>query len=150
MRRFLLTSMLLLTVPAAALAQATPTPNDPTAVVRDYVSAQNRGDIDRMLALVADQLELRTGLTTARISESTSSENKAQLRARFNQMNERFPQARSEILELMTQGGVVITKERMDGLPGGVSDTGIAMYRVRNGKIESIWLVSSAAAAGDR
>ena len=121
---------------------------EPTAVVREYVAAQNRGDIERMLALVADRVEMRTGLSLPTMTQSTISENKTQLRRRFAQIARQAPQARTEITEVMTQGGVVITKERMTRLPDGTG-SGIALYNVRAGKIESIWLISAEASGGN-
>jgi hypothetical protein len=150
MRRFMLAPLLVLATPPMLLAQATSTPTDPVAVVREYIAAQNRGDVDRMLTLVGDPVEIRAGLTTAVLTSSALSENRMQLRTRFTRMIEGCPGAHSEILEVLTEGSVVVVKERMTGLPGGVSATGLTMYRVRNGKIESMWVVSSSSSAGDK
>jgi hypothetical protein len=81
-----------------------------------------------------DQVEMWAGLTSAQIGQSTRSENRVQFRVRSRQIVGRFPQAPSEILEGVAQGALLITKERMNGLPDGASDPGIAMYRVRNAK----------------
>jgi hypothetical protein len=148
MSRLLIGTLVLLTAPATVMAQRSGQA-DPGAVVRDYIAAQNRGDIDRLLSFFADQVEIRVGLTTAELTRTAMSENQAQLRARFAQIIRNFPSARSEVLESISDGSVVMTKERTTGLRAGGSDMGLAVYRVRNGKIEAMWVVSSAAASGD-
>lgn len=133
---------LLLVVAAAGFGSAPPSnPADPVGVVREYIAAQNRHDIDRMLSLLADQVEFRVGLSKAALT--SSSENHSQLRTRFTRIVEALPNARFEVLEVISDGSVVMTRERTTGLPGGGSDTGLAMYRVRDGRIETLWVVSS-------
>lgn len=148
MHRGVVGLLLTLAAPVAASAQAQDSAN-PVAIVREYIAAQNRGDVDRMLSLLADRVEIRFGLTDARLASSASSENQGELRQRFTRIVQGFPGARSEILEVISDGSVVMTKERTSGLPGGGSDTGLAMYRVQNGKIHTLWAVSSNAAAGN-
>jgi hypothetical protein len=136
--------------PSATLAQVTSSTTDPITVVREYIGAQNRGDVDKMLSLLAEQVEIRVGLTNATLATSALSENQAQLRTRFTRIVQNFPSARSEVLEVISEGSVVMTKERTTGLPGDCTDTGLAMYKVRNGRIEAMWVVSSSGASGDR
>lgn len=149
MCRLLLSSLLVLGAPCPAVAQAS-IPTDPVGVVREYIAAQNRGDVDRMLSLLADQVEIRVGLTNAELTSRALSENQSQLRVRFTRILQGVPNARTEVLELISDGSVVITKERTTGLPGDISDTGLAIYRVRKGKIDTLWAVSSSLSAGDR
>lgn len=140
MHRVLLDLLLVVAATGPGFAQAS-NPLDPVGVVREYIAAQNRHDIDRMLSLLADQVEFRIGFSKATLT--SASENHAQLRTRFTRMAENLPNARTEVLELISDGSVIMTKERTTGLPGGGSDTGLAMYRVRDGKIETLWVVSS-------
>jgi|WetSurMetagenome_2_1015567.scaffolds.fasta_scaffold1412686_1 hypothetical protein len=140
MHRVLLSLLLIVATTGAGFAQASD-PLDPVDVVREYIAAQNRHNIDRMLSLLADQVEFRSGLSKATLT--SASENHAQLRTRFARIAEHLPNARTEVLELISDGSVVMTKERTTGLSGGGSDTGLAMYRVRDGKIETLWVVSS-------
>ena len=148
MHRGVVGLLLTLAAPVAASAQAQDSAN-PVAIVREYIAAQNRGDVDRMLSLLADRVEIRVGLTNARLASSALSENQTELRARFTRVVQGFPGARSEILEAISDGSVVMTKERTSGLPAGNSESGLAMYRVQNGKIHMLWAVSSSAAAGN-
>jgi hypothetical protein len=148
-RHFLVASIILLTGPVRVLAQLPLTPAEPVTVVREYIAAQNRGDIDRMMSLLADQVVLRTGFVPGAAPETTRTQSNAELRNQFTQMLQRLPGARSEILEVITEGVVVITRERTTGLPNGGSDTGLAIYQVRNGKIDNLWIVSSRAVAAN-
>jgi hypothetical protein len=141
MRRLLLSSMLVL-APIPALAQASIS-TDPVGVVREYIAAQNRGDVDRMLSFFADQVQIRFGLTNAEVTSSAVSENQSQLRLRFTRIVQSVPKAQFEVLQIISDGSVVITKERTTGLPGDLSETGLAVYRVRNGKIEMLWIFSA-------
>ena len=52
------------------------------------------------------------------------------------------PDARFEILEVISDDSVVMTKLRITGIPESKSVIDLAMYVVRNGKIESLWVVS--------
>ena len=140
MHRVLLGLLLVVAATGPGFAQVS-NPLDPVGVVPEYITAQNRHDIDRMLSLLADQVEFRIGLSKATLA--SASENHAQLRTRFTRIAENLPNARTEVLELISDGSVIMTKERTTGLPGGGSDTGLAMYRVRDGKIETLWVVSS-------
>jgi hypothetical protein len=103
-----------------------------------------------MLSLLADQVEIRVGLTNAELISRALSENQSQLRVRFTRILQGLPNARTEVLELISDGSVVITKERTTGLLGDISDTALAIYRVRHGKIDTLWAVSSSLSAGDR
>jgi hypothetical protein len=149
MRRLPLFLVVIAASPLTASAQVASSPTDPLNVVREYIAAQNRHDVDRMLSLVADPLEIRTGLTNASLTNALS-EDRSHLRERLARIVAGFPDTHTDVLEVMTEGGVVVTRERTTGLPGNRSDTGLAMYRVRNGRIESFWIVSSNTAAGDR
>jgi hypothetical protein len=148
MSRFLIGFLMVLAAPAIVVAQA-PAQADSRAVVRGYIDAQNQRNVDRILSFFADQVEIRVGLTTAELTRSAMSENRTQLRTRFAQIIQNFPNARWEVLEVISDGSVAMTKERATGLGDG-TDTGLAMYRVRNGKIEAMWVVSSSATSGDR
>jgi hypothetical protein len=96
-----------------------------------------------MLTLVADPAEIHFGLSNPSPTGGVASENHSQLRARFTRIVKSLPNARTEVLEVISNGSVVVTKEHTTGLPGDGSDTGVAMYRVRSGKIDLLWLVSS-------
>jgi hypothetical protein len=150
MHRLLLTAFVVLGASNLAFAQVKSIPTEPVAVVREYIAAQNRGDINRMLSFLADRVEIRVGVTDAAVKSSAVAENPSQLRVRFSRIAQTVPNARTEVLELMSDGSLVITKERTTGLPGNSSDTGLAMYRVHNGKIDTLWALSSSSSSGDR
>jgi hypothetical protein len=149
MRHLPLCLLVIAASPFTAPAQVVTRAADPQTVVREYIAAQNRHDVDRMLSLVADPLEIRTGLSNASLANALS-EDQSHLRERFARIVASFPGAHTDVLEVMTEGGVVVTRERTTGLPGNRSDTGLAMYRVQNGRIVSFWIVSSTTTAGDR
>ena len=89
MHRVLLGLLLVVAATGPGFAQAS-NPLDPVGVVREeYITAQNRHDIDRMLSLLADQVEFRIGLSKATLA--SASENHAQLRTRFTRIAENLP-----------------------------------------------------------
>ncbi len=139
MLHLLLGALLVAGNAAAALAQVASVPTDPVGVVKEYIAAQNRHDVDRMLSLLADRVEIRIGLGAT----PSTSDTQSQMRERLTRIAQLAPNARTEVLDLITDGPVVMTRERTTGLADGGTETGLAIYRVRNGKIGILWVVSS-------
>ena len=113
---------------------------DPVAVVRAYVDDQNERDLNGMLRLVADTIEVREGLPNGPKVVAGGKQSREQFRAQIQKAFQSAPNARFEIVEVLAEGSIVVTKERATGLPSE-NGIGVAVYRVRQGRIDLLWLI---------
>ncbi|HET6432691.1 nuclear transport factor 2 family protein [Dyella sp.] len=134
LRRVLFT--VLACVPLAATAAACGSgATEPDAVVMAQHHAYAAHDLDAFTACYADQVVV-TDLTGQRPDVVGI----AALRKLYGALFQRMPaQFHSEYLGKLVNGNVVVVSERLVGVPGGKSPTGIAMFQVREGKIDHVW-----------
>jgi hypothetical protein len=120
-------------------------PHTPEAdVVSEYLAALSARDVDRVLATLADTLELHLegsdGRGGANLLEVTP-----QLRLRYSGLFERFPGARYELVDLISERELVVAKELVT--IRGIGMVRITTYRVEGGRIRRLWVFASAAPA---
>jgi hypothetical protein len=119
-------------------AQATPESD----VVSEYLAALSARDVERVLATLADTLELHLegseGRGAANLLEVTP-----QLRLRYTGLFEWYPGARYELLDLIGEGELVMAKELVT--IRGIGMVRLTTYRVEAGRIRRLWIFWSAA-----
>ena len=108
------------------------------ALIRQYVAAFNAHDIAAMLALATDDISW-VRVTGDRVSVATTG--KEALEKAMSTYFENTPSARSEIEALMTAGVLVTVRERAHwtGKNGPKSQMALAVYQVKEGKINRVW-----------
>jgi len=103
--------------------------------VQRQLDAYNRHDLEAFLATYAptvrvydhpDQLQY-TGV--------------AQMRKVYGDFFSAAPKVRATVLKRITQGNHVIDHEHVSGLPDGTEIQAVAIYEVRNGRIETVWFI---------
>jgi hypothetical protein len=53
------------------------------------------------------------------------------------------PQSHFTVLSQIVSGSLVVSREEASGLPGGVREVGLAMYRVVQGRIVALWILNT-------
>ena len=118
---------------------STSVPDDPEKVVQRQLEAYNAHDLDGLLATYAadaQQFEHPSTLLASGL---------AQLRERFA-IRFQEPNLHAALIKRIVMGDLVIDHERVSRTfaegPGQIEL--VAMYRVRQGKIETAWFISGA------
>jgi hypothetical protein len=135
-------TILVLALLCSTAAHAQSRETDPLSVVRENVAAQSAHDLDRFLATFADTIEYHIQKTSP-VRDSVNVVLHHELRSGYEQAFKDLPNMRFEILDAMVSGPLVVTTERVTGFPGYASLTGVAVYRVRNGRIDALWTFST-------
>lgn len=108
---------------------------DPDAVVMAQHSAYAAHDLDAFAACYADDVVI-TDLSGQR----PEVEGMAALRELYGSLFKRMPAGfHSEYLGKLVNGSMVVVNERSIGAKSGKSPSGIAMFQVRQGKIDHVW-----------
>jgi predicted ester cyclase len=105
-------------------------------VVQQYVSAQNAHDYNKMGTLVADSIETGTLFADHGVPAKTSKESRSQHLAQVTRVMTRFPRIRFEIISILSEGNIVVTRELFSGGSEAGSEIGVSLYRVNGGKID--------------
>ena len=122
--------------------------SDPVVVVRQYVAAQNEHDLGAMLTLLADPVDLHVGFPDAQGPVVALHLSGEQRRAQFEKAFQSQPSVRFQIVDILTEGAVVVTRERASGLPPETAAVGLCVYRVRGGRIDYMWVIPPVALSG--
>lgn len=137
--KHLLTALLLF---AAAACQGVspnlaPTPAESSAarVVDSSVEAYNRHDLDAYAALFANNA--RVYLHPSDVITSGTQ----QLRARYRDQWRDNPRLRVQVASRMVQGNYVVDHQHSVGWADGQDVRVVAIYEVRNGRIQNLWFV---------
>lgn len=109
----------------------------PAQVVQRQLNAYNERDIDRFADTYGDDVIIGDLLPTGPVERMRG---KAALRARWGDMFERTPELHCRLMNRISNGETVIDHELVTGRSGGVVRA-VAIYRVQNGKIVSVWFV---------
>lgn len=140
----LLVSLLLLAAPGNA-AEPSTAPED---VVRRYVQAWNDDALDTFLGQTAPNA--RTYRPSADpnvlIGELTpGSGDPVRRRATYQALFARQPRVRVDIIETMQHDDLVVSRERITGLPDGRTGEELTIYQVRDGLIRNVWHIRRSA-----
>lgn len=142
----------ILSVVVLFLAACAPAPRPSTAprapaavpslaeqVVQTQVEAFNRGDIDAFLATYAPDLKMYSH-PSQKLRMSGLEQARQRYAAQFAAAA-KFPNSGVEIRTRIVQGNFVIDHEVFTGLPDGKEFSVVAIYEVREGKIQNVWFI---------
>lgn len=136
----MLVALLLLTAAGCQTMGGAPATSGPASspaaqVVDAQVEAYNRHDLTAFLRLYAPNaaLYLHPSEVVTRGAE--------QLRARYRDQWRDNPNLRVEVESRMVQGNYVIDHEHSVGWADGQDVRVVAIYEVRNGRIQNVWFI---------
>ena len=99
------------------------------------VEAYNRRDLDAFMATYAPDLALYAH------PDRPLTSGQEQARREYGTMFENVPNLHVEIANRIVQGSFVIDHEVVTGLPDGKEVRAVAIYEVREGKIQNVWFI---------
>ena len=112
---------------------ATPPVSEPEKIVHEQVEAYNRHDVDAFLKTYSSEIKLYE------FPDKELSSGLDAMRKTYGKLFEREPDRKAKIVRRIVQGDYVIDHEEVSG--GGRKFTAVAIYRVKDGKIEAVWFV---------
>lgn len=121
--------------PPSVSRSTTATPSVEEQVVQAQVEAYNRRDLEGFLATYAPDARLYTHPDQLRRSGVD------QMRQAYGRLFASSPQLHARITQRIVQGNYVIDHEHVTGLPNGAENSAVAIYEVRNGKIQNVWFI---------
>ena len=121
----------LTTLVSASSGVAAPV-RDPEAVVRAYADAATRHDLEALLALYAPDVR------KYRFPGSFASQGLEHNREVYIRTFAENPNLKVEILQMITLGDKVVSRDRVTDLAGGRVAEEINVYQVENGHISNI------------
>ena len=104
-------------------------------IVQSQVEAYNRHDLEAFLATYAEDVALYTHPGKLDLSGIGA------MRESYGELFETYPELRVEITTRIVQGRFVIDQEIVEGIPGAGDITAVAIYEVRDGKIQNVWFI---------
>jgi len=105
------------------------------AVVQTQLDAYNKGDIDAFVATYADDIKLY------RHPDVLTGSGIDQLRKSYGPFFAKNKNLKAEISHRIIQGNFVIDHERVSGLSDGSEIRAVAIYEVKDGKIQNVWFI---------
>lgn len=110
-------------------------PAEPERVVEQQLEAYNRGDIAAFAATYADDVRIYD------FPDQLRFEGIEELRKRYGTRFAANPNLHATITKRIVQGRYVIDHEHVRGLADGSEIFAIALYEIRNGKIQNVWFI---------
>ncbi len=104
-------------------------------VVQTQLEAYNRRDIDAFAATYAADVKIYDHPAELMMSGVDK------LRENYGRFFASAPNLRATVTQRIVQGEYVIDYETVTGLPDGVPMRAVAVYQVRNGRIQNIWFI---------
>lgn len=120
------------------LATADIVRESPAQIVQRQLNAYNERDLDRFAACYADDVVVGT-LGPEGPAEWMRGKDK--LRARWGERFASSPELHCRIENRIVKGDTVIDHEFVTGVPGRDATHAVVVYRVKDGRIVSVWLV---------
>ena len=105
------------------------------AVVQAQLVAYNRRDVDAFVDSYAEDVRIYDHPDRLRIS------GRARLREEYAGFFAETPDLHAAVPNRIVQGEYVIDHETVTGLPNGASIQAVAIYQVRDGKIQNVWFL---------
>lgn len=132
-----LVPLLLLCACAAPPRPAAPAaaPSAAEAVVQAQLEAYNRHDVDAFAATYAPDVRIYNHPAELQVSGID------QLRQTYAEFFASAPNVHATVTTRIVQGDHVIDHETAAGLPGGEVIRAVAIYQVKNGKIQNVWFI---------
>lgn len=119
----------------APTATVTAEPSIAEQVVQRQLEAYNAHDIDAFLATYADDVKMYQHPDTLVTSGLE------QARETYTRLFTSQPNIHAAIASRIVQGDYVIDHEVVTGFPGGREFRAVAIYQVKNGKIQNVWFL---------
>ena len=107
----------------------------PEHVVQAQLEAYNRRDVDAFVATYADDVRIWNHPDELQLSGSGA------LRKSYGEFFAGAPNLRATVTRRIVQGDYVIDHEHVTGLPDGGEVRAVAIYEVRDGKIQGVWFI---------
>lgn len=136
MKRLVLLSTLPMALALGAPAAAATALSDPEAVVRAYADAATRHDLEGLLALYAPDIR------KYRFPGEFASQGVDHNREVYIRNFAANPNLKVQILQTITVGDKVVSRDRVTDLAGGKTSEEITIYQVREGHITDIEYVA--------
>jgi len=116
------------------------TPNEiiaktPGQLIQQQVNAYNAGDIDNFMETFHPEIKVYNYPNDLRF------DNKADKRAAYKQLFDKYPNNHAEIVERMTIGNFVIDKEKVTGRGDAQPRYVIALYEIKDGLIYRVYFM---------
>lgn len=99
------------------------------------LDAYNRGDIEAFLASYAPDVRIYDHPDRLLMSGVD------EMRQSYGPMFEAAPDLHAEIGGRIVHGEYVIDLEIVSGMPGRAEFSGVAVYQVRDGRIQNVWFI---------
>ena len=107
----------------------------PEQLVQRQLNAYNAGNIDAFLAPYSEDLELYT------FPDTLNDKGKETIRSRYEDLFEKYPKLHCELIKRIVKGNTVIDHERITLTEKSTPYDAIAVYKIKNGKIEKVYFV---------
>lgn len=107
----------------------------PEQIVQRQLDAYNRRDLDAFAATYAADVKLHMHPDTVRTSGM------AELRKDYGLFFAENPKLHATITKRIVQGNFVIDQEHVTGIEGGGEIRAVAIYYIRDGKIQNVWFI---------
>jgi hypothetical protein len=114
-------------------ASATPTVSEPEKIVQEQLEAYNRHDVDAFLKTYSSEIKLYE------FPDKELSSGLDAMRKTYGKLFEQQPDRKARIAKRIVHGDFVIDHEEVSG--GGRKFTAVAVYRVKDGKINAVWFL---------
>jgi len=104
-------------------------------IVQEQVEAYNRHDLDGFLRFYSDTIQIYgfpDKLTTSGLEE---------MRVRYAKLFGDAPNVHAKITQRIVRGDFVIDSEEVTGLRDGNVVNAVAIYEVRDGRIQKVWFI---------
>lgn len=121
--------------PAGETLGASSAPSAAEEVVRVQLEAYNRRDADAFASHYSEDVRWY------RFPDELLGEGVDELRDTYRDFFESVPELHAEVTNRIVRGDIVIDHERVTGLPDGRTVDAIAIYEVREGRIQRMWLI---------
>ena len=138
MKRLLCPLLATLLAASAGLAQYSPEAD----VVSEHLAALSARNLDGVLRTLADTVELHVEGSGGRGGANVV-EAQPQLRLRYAGLLERYPNARYELIDLLSERELVVARELVTIREVGI--VRVTAYRVEDGRIRRMWVYFSTA-----
>jgi hypothetical protein len=112
---------------------ALPKVSAPEKVVQEQLEAYNRHDVDAFLKTYSAEIKLYE------FPDKEISSGQGAMRKTYGRLFEREPDRKATIAKRIVQGDYVIDHEEVSG--GGREFKAVAIYRVKDDKIVTVWFV---------
>jgi hypothetical protein len=111
-----------------------PKKETPERIVQEQVEAYNRHDLDAFLGFYSPEIKLYD------FPDKEISSGLDEMRKVYGKLFADNPELKVDIVKRIIQGDILIDQESIVGA-GRRRSTAIAIYRVREGKIATVWFV---------